>query len=267
MKQIVYKENWPQSWKDSYKYDLMEVYNETTCRGHAYAYTNRLKHILEIVQKIAKPHSKILDIAGAQGNISLLLAELNYDVTWNDIREELIDYINLKHERGKINFVPGNIFSLDFKEEFDIVLACEIIEHVAHPDSFLKKIKQFVKQEGYIIVTTPNGEYFRNFAPRFSDCKDSSMYESVQFGPDASGHIFLFWTDEIYLLAQKAGLSVAEIRFFTNPLTNGHIKLEILLKMTPRRWVDYFENLTYSLPFWIKKKICTHMAVLLTRHR
>jgi hypothetical protein len=48
-------------------------------------------------------------------------------------------------------------------ERFDAVLATEVIEHVAHPDEFLRQLAG-----GVLIVTTPNGAYFRNKLPRFS---------------------------------------------------------------------------------------------------
>lgn len=265
MERVNYDSNWPESWKISYKYDLQEIYGEITYRGHTYAYANRFRHALELVKKVAKPGAKILDIAAAQGNFSLTLAELGYEVTWNDIREELIDYVKSKREHGIIHFAPGNIFTLNFKGDFDVVLIAEVIEHVAHPDEFLQKIARLIKKDGHIIMTTPNGEYFRYRAHRFSECKDASKFEQSQFGPDSNDHIFLLYLDEINALAQKAGLSICETRLFTNPLTNGHIKLEMLLKIIPRTWVESLERFTNSWPLILKRKICNHMAVLFTR--
>lgn len=265
MKKIVLDPTWHETWKYSYPYDLLEIYSDTSSLGYAYAYETRRNHILELIQKVAKPSAKILDIAAAQGNFSLLLAELGYEVTWNDLRAELIDYVKLKWERGQMSYAPGNVLSQKFDSEFDVILMGEVIEHVAHPDEFLREISKFLKPNGHIVMTTPNGEYFLNRLPKFSDCPDPSQYESIQFQPNSDGHIFLLHLDELEPIASQAGLSVIETRIFTNPLTNGHLKTRYLLKILPKSFVDGVERFTRSLPFFLAKKINTGLAVLLTR--
>ncbi|MDJ0703821.1 MAG: methyltransferase domain-containing protein [Leptolyngbyaceae cyanobacterium MO_188.B28] len=264
MRKISVQETWPDSWKYSYPYDLIEIYGDVTHRGYAYAYRNRQQQTLDLVQKFAHPGAKILDVAAAQGNFTLSLAELGYEVTWNDLREELADYVRLKWEYGIINYAPGNVFELCFDAYFDVILITEIIEHVAHPDDFLNKISQMLKPGGYIVMSTPNGEYFRNRLPKFSECSDPSQFESIQFKPNSDGHIFLLHLDEVESLARQAGLAVVETRLFNNSLTNGHMKLRPLLEYLPRHWVDTFEHLTNSAPWFLKRKLHYSMVTLLT---
>lgn len=265
MRRVILQDSWPESWKYSYPYDLIEIYQEGAKTGYAYAYANRRKHTLEMVQKVAKPGASVLDVAAAQGNFSLLLAEMGYEVTWNDLRTELADYVQLKHECGLIHFAPGNVFDLNAAGKFDVVLITEIIEHVAHPDEFLRKISRLSKPGGHIVMTTPNGRYVRNHLPKFSDCADPSQFEGKQFQPNADGHIFLLHPDEIESLARQAGLNVIETETFTNLLTNGHLKTERLLKVLPANAVSLGEKISRSLPLRIRHKVCTGMAVLLQR--
>jgi len=65
-----------------------------------------------------KIEHRVLDIAAAQGNFALTMAELGYDVTWNDLRDDLVGYVREKHERGSISFSPGNAFDLSFSASF-----------------------------------------------------------------------------------------------------------------------------------------------------
>jgi 2-polyprenyl-3-methyl-5-hydroxy-6-metoxy-1,4-benzoquinol methylase len=255
MKRVHLQEDWPDSWKYSYPYDLEEVYGEITNRGYAYAYDNRRKETLRLLTEVLAPGSRVLDIAAAQGNFSIALAEMGYDVTWNDLREDLADYARLKHERGQIHFAPGNAFELNFSSPFDAVLITEIVEHVAHPDDFLLKTGQLVKPGGYVVMTTPNGAYFRNTLPKFSSCQDPSVYEAVQFKPNSDGHIFLLHPDEIHPLAARAGLEVEKVALFTNPLTNGHMKMEMLLRALPRSLVTAIEAATQRLPASMRRKL------------
>src|SRR5205807_10411272 len=107
--------------------------------GDASEYENRRRQTLRLFTEVLAPVSNILDLAGAQGNFSLTIIEMGYDVTWNDLREELVDYVRLKYERGQLQFAPDNALDLHFPFLFDAVLITEVIEHVAHPDEFLAK--------------------------------------------------------------------------------------------------------------------------------
>ena len=158
MNKVEPQQDWPASWKYSYPYDQQEIYDQITDHGYAYAYRNRRDSTIQMVQEVVPEGGRILDMAGAQGNFSLALAELGYDVTWNDLREDLVDYVKLKHEKGNLSFAPGNAFELEFEQPFDCVVATEIIEHVAHPDDFLRKLANLVRPGGYVVLTTPNGE-------------------------------------------------------------------------------------------------------------
>jgi 2-polyprenyl-6-hydroxyphenyl methylase/3-demethylubiquinone-9 3-methyltransferase len=261
VKRIQPEASWPQSWRESHFYDQSEIYGEISHYGYAYAYENRRQETLRLLTEVLSPGARILDIAAAQGNFSLALAELGFDVTWNDLRAELADYVRLKHERGKIEFAAGNAFELAFPSLFDAVLITEIIEHVAHPDDFLAKAAALVRPGGYVVMTTPNGGYFKNRLPKFSDCADPAVFESMQFKPNADGHIFLLHADEIEPLARRAGLVVEKIALLTSPLTAGHVRTEPLLKILPRGVVQVAESVSRSLPSALKEKALVQMAV------
>lgn len=265
MKRVHEEASWPESWRSVYNYDLQEVYGEITNLGYAYAYANRLAETLKLVKEVLPIGSCILDIAAAQGNFSLLLAEAGYRVTWNDLREELAAYVALKHEWGEITYAPGNVFDLGYRDEFDLVLITEIIEHVAHPDQFLLKVSAMIKPNGYIVMSTPNGAYFRNRLPKFSECKDPTVYESVQFKPNSDGHIFLLHPKEICDLAKASNLCIDELRLFTTPLTNGHMKLELLLRLLPRKFVCYVERISRFLPKMLAKRVLIQIGARLVR--
>lgn len=261
MKKPTYSADWPESWRVSYSYDKEEVFGELKVLGYAYAYQNRKRETLALIKKYVNQGGRVLDVAAAQGNFSIAMAEVGYDVTWNDLRGELVDYVKLKHEVGKLSYAVGNVFELGFEECFDAVLITEIIEHVAHPDDFLAKIAAMVKPGGYIIMTTPNGAYCLNGLPRFSDCPDPSIYEAVQFKPNSDGHIFLLWPDEILMLGKRVHLSMIRRVLFTNPITNGHLKTKYVLRVFPRFLIFSLDRLIQLLPNFLLKKIMLQTAV------
>jgi 2-polyprenyl-3-methyl-5-hydroxy-6-metoxy-1,4-benzoquinol methylase len=265
MRRVYPEAGWPEAWRLSYAYDLEEIYEEIRCRGYAYAYRNRVDYAMALLRQAVAPGATVLDMAAAQGNISLAAAEQGYHVTWNDFRADLAEYVKRKDDSGRISYAPGNAFDLTFPVPFDAVFINEVIEHVAHPDRFLMKTASLVKPGGWIVMTTPNGEYFRNKLPRFSDFPDPAVFESQQFGPNGEDHIFLLHLDEVHAFAVSAGLRVAQVRLFNNPLTSGHMKLERALRGLPRSWVDKAERASQRLPQPLARRLLVHMAVLFQR--
>jgi 2-polyprenyl-3-methyl-5-hydroxy-6-metoxy-1,4-benzoquinol methylase len=265
MHRPAYDEAWPQLWRDSYFWDELEIGNSRRNLGYSYQYRVRREWALRIIEKTVPAGGSVLDVAGASGNFTLPLAEKGYHVVWNDLRSEMAELVKRKYESGEVEFSPGNIF--DFAREwagrFDAVLAAEILEHMAHPDQFVACLAGMLKPGGWLFLTTPNGEYFLNKNPRFCDCTDPSIYESVQFKPDSDGHIFLLDCDECRTLATRAGLSVEHIALMTNPLTRGHMKLGHLLPYMPAGVVWAIESGTERLPRVLRERInCQLVACL-----
>ena len=195
------------------------------------------------------------------------MAEAGYRVTWNDLRPETIGYVELKRQGGVVEYRPGDIFEIDFGAPFDVIVALEVIEHVAHPDRLLARLRQLIKPNGFIVLTTPNGGFLRNDLPKFSDHPDPSVFESRQFEPDADGHIFLLHVDELVPLGAKAGLVLRELCLGTSVLTAGWLKTAWLLRLMPRSLVMGLERLAGATPLWLRRRIMTSILAVYTPRR
>ena len=263
MKRISPSKDWRPSWKKSYQFDLLEVYGERPKLGYSLLYKLRSSIIIKSISRYLQRGSSILEIAAAQGNFSIRLSDMGYMVTWNDIRTDLIGYVKLKDELGGISFVPGNCLEVKFDRLFDCLLLGEVIEHVAYPDKFLKSLVKLVRKGGFIVLTTPNGEYFKNSLPKYSDFPNPEIFERTQFGPDGDDHIFLLHESELRGWSSSLGLDVLRYDFFGNPLTCGHIKLQKLLSLLPGFIVKKTEIITQFVPPRLKRKLCYGSCLVL----
>ena len=265
--------DWPEAWRQSHHFDRVEVWKSPEEMspanvGYACAYANRRHHTLEALLASCPPPARVIDLAAAQGNFTLALAGLGYHATWNDLRPDLADYVRLKMPPGvNIDFLAGNIFELGDSHAgaYDAVLALEVIEHVAHPDAFVVKLAKLLKPGGVVVLSTPNGGYFLNNLPHFSDCPDPAIFESKQFSPDSDGHIFLLYEDEMRSFAERAGLEIKRLDLLTNPLTAGHVKLRRLLHLLPDWFVRAGEALTESLPRALRSRLSSHIVAVFAK--
>ena len=83
---------------------------------------------------------------------------------------------------------------------FDIGPGQDVIVPI-HPKLQVREAYLFAvtieKPGGVVVLSTPNGGYFLNNLPHFSDCPDPAIFESKQFSPDSDGHIFLLYEDMV----------------------------------------------------------------------
>jgi 2-polyprenyl-6-hydroxyphenyl methylase/3-demethylubiquinone-9 3-methyltransferase len=101
----------------SHVYDEVDLCGDKSNPGYTYAYENCFKFALNLVTKAASPPANILDLAAAQGNFTLFLAELGYRVVRNDLRAELEEYVRQKYELGHVEYRAGDVSAVYLNHE------------------------------------------------------------------------------------------------------------------------------------------------------
>ena len=83
------------------------------------------------------------------------IAEANKDVLGVDIDPEGVEVLN---QQG-YHVIVADVETMDLQRQFDTIVAGEIIEHLENPGRFLRNMRRHLKDDGIIILSTPNPFY------------------------------------------------------------------------------------------------------------
>lgn len=225
-----------------------------------------MRSLLAIRDALSLSPRNVLEVAAGGGGLAACLAARGCAVTANDLRADLLaEEINNYVSKDNIKVAGGNMFELSPQHigKFDLIIACEVIEHVAHPDELLRHLKKFLLPEGRILLTTPNGAYSRSRLPNYSEIRDFDKLEGRQFMPDADGHLFLFTPQELCNLTSSVGLEVERLNVWGTPLLSGHYGLRYAMgRFSPR--VSYqAEKLAQRLMAAVRERLCCALSAVL----
>lgn len=127
----------------------------------------RIEYILDIASKhfnfkINNQKSlnglKILDIGCGGGLISEPMTRLGAEVTGIDASAKNIEIAKLHAKKNnlKINYLNTEPEKLNLKNEFDIILNLEVVEHVENLNLYLESCQKLLKPKGLMFTATLN---------------------------------------------------------------------------------------------------------------
>lgn len=99
----------------------------------------------------------VLDIGCGSGYGSATLASIGnpQHITAIDKEAIAIQYAKEHHSSPRITFLQGSL-SEQKQNQFDVVIAHEIIEHIKDDQQFVSELCRVVRDNGLVLVSTPN---------------------------------------------------------------------------------------------------------------
>ncbi|PXA99277.1 hypothetical protein DMC47_04230 [Nostoc sp. 3335mG] len=121
---------------------------------------------------------RVLDLACGTGYGSALLAGAGAEVTGVDISSKAIRTAKARHGDA-VTFMIADCFDLPFEDgTFDVVVANEMIEHVADHDALIIEAQRVLTDGGVFLVSTPNKPVYNRFkAPNIFHVSEMTIGE------------------------------------------------------------------------------------------
>lgn len=128
--------------------------------AHYKSYDEDKYYILKVYDIIKNINEKVhfkksLDVGCADGSFSKKLKDdFGFSVFGLDISESAVRLANANGVMAKVHNLENE---LPFQNNtFDLIIACEIIEHLYDTDFFISELKRVLRKDGVLILTTPN---------------------------------------------------------------------------------------------------------------
>lgn len=103
----------------------------------------------------------VVDLACGEGYGSNLMADHAKEVTGIDISPNTIESANKKYKKNNLVFKVGSATNTLLSDQsIDVVISFETIEHLTEHDKMMNEIKRILKNEGILIISTPDKQNY-----------------------------------------------------------------------------------------------------------
>jgi methionine biosynthesis protein MetW len=173
---------------------------------------------------------RVLDLGCGDGFVCEMLLKNNNEVVGVEVSEAAI-----KKAKNKGIKVYDCDLSSDWSSlvegKFDVVLAGEIIEHVFDTDKFLRNVRSVLKEEGRLILSTPN---LASLGRRIFLLFGRNPLIELTARKDDAGHIRYFTFGSLKKLLEENGFKLISFRSdYVNFDKAGKVRSSLMANLFP----------------------------------
>ena len=97
----------------------------------------------------------LIDIGAGNGLILKFFKLKGFEVSGVELEKDQVHQMQIDYKLQGVKVVQGDITKMKGNEEFDVVIASDVIEHIKDDLSALRNLFTFVKKGGHLVITVP----------------------------------------------------------------------------------------------------------------
>ncbi len=218
--------------------------------GSAWERNSNLKHLHTLTRHLPK-NSSVFDAGCGLGVLALALSFLDYRVEGGDkyvftdknsFTVKDLEKLRSIWKQNGLNILDFDILKDELPKKYDAVVSIATIEHQQHPRFFLEKLKNMIKDGGWLYIATPNPNHLLNRLRFFLGRPASNNIEEFFYEDNFVGHWREYTIQELKNLFEWSGFEIVygknrqELKpdFFSKGFRGFYISLfRVLAKIWP----------------------------------
>ncbi|HWY79168.1 MAG TPA: class I SAM-dependent methyltransferase [Candidatus Sulfotelmatobacter sp.] len=183
------------------------------------------REIIKLFKEYSDQYTSVLDIGSGVGTIGFYLASKGKKVTGIEISKNAVKIAKANAKSFEldknINFINAEFPHKVHRENYDLVIFSEVIEHLENDQQVLQDIRTVLKPGGLLIITTPSIS-----APLYKMGLLTSFDKEV-------GHLRRYTEEELKTLVKENGYKIISVGqhegiiknfLFTNPIAGKFLR-------------------------------------------
>ncbi len=170
-------------------------------------HTRKLAQVVAAIRKYYPDPKKILDVGVASGwFLSEVIKEFpKAQGVGIDVYKEAIGYGKKTYKN--LTLLVSDAHSLAFTDKlFNVIISCEVLEHVVNPDNVVKEIKRVLTDDGIIVIEIDSGNFLFKIVWHW--------WTNIKNGVWRNSHIHPFSISMLEELFAKNNLVVEQKKIF-----------------------------------------------------
>ena len=175
--------------------EIEDFYDEEYHIFNDVVQVRQILYALEAIKEIIplKSKGKLLDIGSAKGIFPLVAQKYGFDVSGLEISKFAADF---SKKAFGIHTISGTVEDADLpNEHYDIITMFDVIEHFREPKNTMSLIKSALKDDGILVVDTPNIESIY------------SRFRGKDWGGLGKYHLYYYTPKTLLKLLKSTGFS------------------------------------------------------------
>ncbi len=165
-----------------------------------------------------------LNLGTGEGDYDRMVAGYCKQLIGCDVNEEDLAHARqLNADVPNLRYEQNNAIALSYSNDsFDLIVSCEVIEHVGQPEKMVQEMARVLRPGGVAIMTFPSREFPITYDPVnrlwqwLSDVKKKENL--ISQGAYAFGHDYLIGSADFKNWASNAGFEIVEFRGLSHHL-------------------------------------------------